>query len=78
MVNSKEHDSSAVEKAILESFNRQSLLSNDDLGWSGIRFQFIDRRSASALPHEIIFPENAIHIAVLSSLQYSRNPTPNP
>ncbi|PMB52791.1 AraC family transcriptional regulator [Fischerella thermalis CCMEE 5201] len=57
-----EHESCAVEKAILESFNRQSLLSNDDSGWGGIRFQFTHSRSASALPDEVIFPANAIHI----------------
>jgi AraC family transcriptional regulator len=57
-----EHESCAVEKAILKSFNRQSLLSNDNLGWSGIRFQFTHSRSASALPEEVVFPENAIHI----------------
>ncbi|WP_427158062.1 helix-turn-helix domain-containing protein [Aliinostoc sp. HNIBRCY26] len=57
-----EHESCAVEKAILESFNRQSLLNNDNSDWSGIRFQFTHSRSASALPDEIIFPENAIHI----------------
>ena len=55
-------ESCAVEKAILKSFNRQSLLSNDDSGWSGIRFQFTHSISASALPEEIVFPENAIHI----------------
>lgn len=57
-----EHESCAVEKAILDSFNRQSLLSNDNSDWNGIRFQFTHSRSASALPEEIIFPENAIHI----------------
>jgi len=57
-----EDDSCVVEKAILKSFNRQSLLSNDDSGWSGIRFQFTHSISASALPEDIIFPENAIHI----------------
>jgi AraC family transcriptional regulator len=57
-----EHEYCAVEKAILKSFNRQSLLSNDDSLWRGIRFQFTQSRSASALPEEIIFPENAIHI----------------
>jgi AraC family transcriptional regulator len=57
-----DHESCAVEAAILKSFNRQSLLSNDDSGWNGIRFQFTHSRSASALPEEIIFPENAIHI----------------
>ncbi|HAA33468.1 MAG TPA: AraC family transcriptional regulator [Cyanobacteria bacterium UBA8553] len=57
-----EYEYCAVEQAILKSFNRQSLLSNDDCGWSGIRFQFTRSISASALPEEIVFPENAIHI----------------
>lgn len=57
-----EHEYCAIEKAILKSFNRQSLLSNDDSLWNGIRFQFTQSRSASALPEEIIFPENAIHV----------------
>ena len=57
-----EHECCAVEKAILKSFNRQSLLSNDNSGWTGIRFQFTHSKSASALPEEIVFPENAIHI----------------
>ncbi|MGI2903028.1 helix-turn-helix domain-containing protein [Tolypothrix sp. VBCCA 56010] len=57
-----EHECCAIEKAILKSFNRQSLLSNDDSLWSGIRFQYTHSNSASALPDEIIFPENAIHI----------------
>ncbi|MBD2244919.1 hypothetical protein [Nostoc sp. FACHB-888] len=56
-----DHESCAVEKAILKSFNRQSLLSNDNSGWSGIRFQFTHSISASALPEEIVFPD-AIHI----------------
>lgn len=59
---SKTQEYCAQEKVILKSFNRQSLLSNDDLGWSGIRFQFTYSNSASALPEEIVFPENAIHI----------------
>ncbi|BAZ50031.1 AraC family transcriptional regulator [Nostoc sp. NIES-4103] len=57
-----QHESCAVEKAILKRFNRQSLLSNDNSKWSGIRFQFTHSKSASALPEEIVFPENAIHI----------------
>ncbi|MBD2727829.1 helix-turn-helix transcriptional regulator [Nostoc sp. FACHB-892] len=57
-----DHESCTVEKAILKSFNRQSLLCNDNSGWSGIRFQFTHSISASALPEEIVFPENAIHI----------------
>ena len=65
-----EHESCVVEKAILKSFNRQSLLSNDDSGWSGIRFQFTRSISASALPDEIVFPENAIHFYTDMPFEY--------
>ncbi|HEY9799472.1 MAG TPA: AraC family transcriptional regulator [Leptolyngbyaceae cyanobacterium] len=66
-----DYESCAVEKAILESFSRQSLLSNDNSDWSGIRLLFTCSRSASALPDEIIFPENAIHIYTDAPFDYA-------
>lgn len=51
-----------IEKAFLKKFSRQSLLSSNDAGWNSIRFQFTHSPGASALPEEIFFPTDVIHI----------------
>lgn len=58
------------EKAILNSFNRKSLLSSDGSGWQGIRFQLTYSNCANALIKKIIFPENAIHIYTSLPIKY--------
>lgn len=51
-----------AEKAILKKSNRQLLLSSDNAGWQGIRFLLTRSLGAGALPEEIFFQGDVIHI----------------
>ena len=64
-MSNREHQCAEVveaEQALLKTFNRQCLLSNNDVGWTDIRFLLTHSRSASALPDEIFFQGDVIHI----------------
>jgi AraC family transcriptional regulator len=64
-MSNREHRCAEVveaEKALLKTFNRQCLLSNNDAGWTDIRFLLTHSSSASTLPEEIFFQGDVIHI----------------
>lgn len=51
-----------AEKRLLELCDRTSLLSSNGAAWNGLRFQYSCSRNPGALPEEIFFPQDVIHI----------------